>query len=128
MANLIDLDDLKASKLKSVMHSAEIDPDGASSKDEIIARLNEENVELGADGWTVDGEEFEVTQRSTSRSSDENILYGFLHSGATDERMDEIESLFEDTQYEIRLGKTDGTDKETFKLVIPAEESDENDG
>ena len=47
-------------------------------------------------------------ERTDFSPSDTNILYGYQRAGATDERMEEIQELFEDTQYEFqRLDETD---------------------
>lgn len=117
---LIDLHDLTSKRLRNVAHSAGIDLDGATKKDEIVQKLREEKVELTSDGWQHDGEEFEL-QEQTSSPSDTNVLYGFRRKACTEEIIEEIQELFEDTRYEIRLGETDGG-KEKFELVIPADE------
>ena len=118
---MIDLNDLTSNRLRNVAHSTGIDLEGATKKEEIIERLADEKGRLTEEGWKHGDETFELKEQ-VSRHSDTNILYGFQRAGATDERMEEIQELFQDTQYEFqRLDETD-TGKNPFKIVIPAEE------
>lgn len=122
--SMIALSDLTAQRLRTVAASAGVDLEGETSKEAIIDKLAEEEVRLTENGWMHGDDEFELKE-SVSKPSDENILYGFRRSAATDEIMKEIQELFEDTRFEMRLLEKTATDKEPVKIVIPADEPEE---
>ena len=121
---MISLSDLTAQRLRNVAHSAGVDLEGETKKDAIIEKLAEEEVRLTEEGWKHGDESFEL-QEQVSKPSDENILYGFRRSAASDEIMEEIQELFDDTRFEMRLLEKTATDKEPVKIVIPADEPEE---
>ena len=94
--SMIALSNLTSNRLRNVAHSAGIDLKGATKKEEIIERLADEEVRLTEEGWKHGDESFELKEQ-VSKPSDTNILYGFQRARATDERMKEIQELFEDT-------------------------------
>lgn len=83
MADMMALSDLTVNRLRIVAHSTSIDLEGASKKDKIIEKLADEEVRLTEDGWKHGDEIFELEEQVSS-PSDENILYGFRRTDATD--------------------------------------------
>lgn len=118
----IALDDLKVSRLRDVAYSADVDTEGVSKKEALIERLEEEEVQLGGDGWEKDGESFEVEERPSGDSgpSDKTALYAFKRAATTDDLLDRLEDALEDTDYVTRESETE-SGKETWAVVLPAE-------
>lgn len=122
----IALDDIKADRLRDVAYSADVDTDGATKKAELVERLHEADVAFGPDGWTKDGEQFDVEERPSGSSgpSDTTLLYGFTREATTDDFMDALEELAEERGLELRTGETE-SGKETVKIVEPAEATED---
>lgn len=121
--SMIALSDLTANRLRNVAHSAGIDLEGVTKKENLIEKLAEEEVRLTEEGWKHGDETFELKEQ-VSKPSDTGIIYGFRRSAANDEIIEEIQDLFEDTRFEMQLLEETSTGKNPIKIVIPAEESE----
>lgn len=117
---------IRPDRLRNISYSTGVDLEGETKKDAIIDKLADEEVRLTQNGWMHGDDEFELKE-SVSQPSDENVLYGFRRSGATDEIMEEIQELFDDTRFELRILEETQTNKEPMKVVIPADESEDSD-
>lgn len=120
----IGLDDIKADRLRDVAYSAEIDTEGTAKKSDLVEALHEADVKLGSDGWTKDGEPFDVEERpsgGTRGPKDVTALYAFRRQNDhCDEVLGLVEEALADTGYEVREGET-SSGKKTASVVLPAE-------
>ena len=125
----VELDDLKASRLRDVAYSAGIDTEGTTKKADLIERLTDEEVRLTDRGWKRGDESFDIEERPSARSgpSDKTALYAFKREGTTDELLERLEQALDDTDYVVRQDETE-SGKETWSVVLPAEAQQETDG
>lgn len=114
----IALDDIRVDKLRDVAYSANVETGG--KKDQLIDRLDEADVSFGPDGWTVDGDSFEVTERPTgSGPSDTTLLYGFTREATSKDFLDDLTNFCASKGLEVRQDDTE-SGKDTLKIVRPA--------
>lgn len=81
-------------------------------------------VRLTEEGWKHGDKTFGL-QEQVSEPGDQNILYGFRRTAASDEIMEEIQELFAETRFEMRLLEATDTGKKPVKIVVPASESED---
>lgn len=111
----IELDDIKAPRLRDVAYSAGLDTEG--KKEELIERLQEADVTLFDEGWTIDGDPFDVEERCRgNQAKAKTLLYAFKREQTSDDLLQGLQELAEDMGYAYVEEETENG-KEAVKIV-----------
>ena len=124
----VKLGDAYYPQLLNVARSAGLDLSNSPKKDELIERMREAGIErVDWNDWEMDGEPIDLQPAQTSTASseprDETVLY-CLPRESTEEHIDEVRTALEDAGFDLREAGGDG---DNYKIVLPAEEDEEDD-